>query len=129
MGAPHASVWWATLDAPPVARAPLDGDRDVDVAVVGAGFTGLWTALGLVRRDPHLRVVVLEADVAGAGASGRNGGWASALYPIEFARVAAEAGDDAMRRLRLALREAVVGLRDEADAEGIAFDYHRGGTV
>jgi glycine/D-amino acid oxidase-like deaminating enzyme len=129
VGAPHASVWWATLDAPPVARAPLDGDRDVDVAVVGAGFTGLWTALGLVRRDPHLRVVVLEADVAGAGASGRNGGWASALYPIEFARVAAEAGDDAVRRLRVALREAVVGLRDEAGAEGIAFDYHRGGTV
>jgi glycine/D-amino acid oxidase-like deaminating enzyme len=129
VGAPHASVWWATLPAPPAARAPLDGDRDVDVAVVGAGFTGLWTALGLVRHDPHLRVAILEADVAGAGASGRNGGWASALYPISFARVAAEGGHAAVAQLRTTLRAAVRGLHDTAAAEGIEFDYHRGGTV
>jgi glycine/D-amino acid oxidase-like deaminating enzyme len=129
VGAPHASLWWATLPEPPAARARLDSDRDVDVAVVGAGFTGLWTALSLVRHDPHLRVCVLEADVAGAGASGRNGGWASALYPVAFSRVAAAAGRDAMLRLRTTLREAVVGLHDEASDEGIGFDYHRGGTV
>jgi len=129
VGAPHASVWWATLPEPPAVRPPLDGDRDVDVAVVGGGFTGLWTALGLVRRDPTLRVVVLEADVAGAGASGRNGGWASALYPVSFSRVAAESGHEAMARLRATLRTAVRGLGEEAGAEGIDFDYHLGGTV
>ncbi len=129
MGAPHASVWWATLPEPPAVRAPLDADRDVDVAVVGAGFTGLWTALSLVRQDPHLRVCVLEADVAGAGASGRNGGWASALYPVPFSRVTAESGRDATLRLRAALRDGVTALRAVADEEGIGFDYHRGGTV
>jgi glycine/D-amino acid oxidase-like deaminating enzyme len=129
VGAPHASVWWSTLAEPPAARAALASDRDVDVAIVGAGFTGLWTALSLVRRDPHLRVVVLEADVAGAGASGRNGGWASALYPIAFSRVAAESGRDAMLALRTTLRDAVSGLHDVADDEGIEFDYRRGGTV
>ena len=129
MGAPHASAWWATLSEPPPVRRSLDGDRDVDVAIIGAGFTGLWTALALVRRDPTLRVVVLEADVAGAGASGRNGGWASALYPVGFPRVEADHGRAAMLALRATLRAAVAGLGDEAAAEGIEFDYHRGGTV
>ena len=58
---------------------------DVDVAVVGAGYTGLWTAYYLARADPTLRVVVLEREVAGFGASGRNGGWCSALFPASLA--------------------------------------------
>jgi glycine/D-amino acid oxidase-like deaminating enzyme len=129
VGAPHASVWWATLPSAPAPRPSLDGDRDVDVAIVGAGFTGLWTALHLVRCDPHLRVVVLEADVAGAGASGRNGGWASALYPVTFERVERESGREAMLALRSALRDGVTDLESLARDEGIEFDYHRGGTV
>jgi glycine/D-amino acid oxidase-like deaminating enzyme len=127
--APPPSAWWATLGEPPPVRPVLDGDRDVDVAVVGAGFTGLWCALGLVRRDPSLRVVVLEAAVAGFGASGRNGGWASALYPVAFDRVARAHGREAVAALRAALRDGVVDLEADAAAEGISFDYRRGGTV
>jgi glycine/D-amino acid oxidase-like deaminating enzyme len=56
-------------------RAPLPGNRDVDVAIVGAGFTGLWTAYYLLQASPSLEVAVLESDTAGFGASGRNGGW------------------------------------------------------
>src|SRR5690348_5846059 len=56
-------------------RAPLPGAIDVDVAVVGAGFTGLWSAYYLKKADPSLRVAVLEKDIASYGASGRNGGW------------------------------------------------------
>ena len=78
------SLWHDTLpdgdDLTP--RAPLPGDRDTDVAIVGAGFTGLWTALYLRRLDPSLRVTLVEAEVAGFGASGRNGGWCSALLPM-----------------------------------------------
>ena len=129
MTAPHASTWWATLDPTPPSRPALDGDRDVDVCVVGGGFTGLWAALSLVRRDPALRVAVLERDVPGAGASGRNGGWASALYPTPLEAVAGQHGHDAAVALRAALRHAVTGLYDEAAAEGIEFDYARGGTV
>jgi glycine/D-amino acid oxidase-like deaminating enzyme len=51
------------------------------VAIVGGGFTGLWTAYYLAEADPSLRVAVVEAEVAGFGASGRNGGWCSALFP------------------------------------------------
>ena len=55
---------------------------------MGAGFTGLWTAYYLARADPTLRIVVLEREVAGFGASGRNGGWCSALFPASVAWLA-----------------------------------------
>ena len=79
---PPQSLWWSTLDEPVEERPSLGSDIDADVAIVGAGFTGLWTARELKRRDPLLRIVVLEKSVCGFGASGRNGGWASALYPL-----------------------------------------------
>ena len=54
---------------------PLGGDTDVDVAIVGGGYTGLWSAYSLLRADPSLRVIVIEREMVGFGASGRNGGW------------------------------------------------------
>ncbi len=56
-------------------RAALPGDRQVDIAVVGAGFAGLWTAYYLLKANPSFRVVIIDAQTAGFGASGRNGGW------------------------------------------------------
>ncbi len=55
-------------------RPRLDGDREADVCIVGAGYTGLWTAYSLLRKDPGLDIVLLDAEFAGYGASGRNGG-------------------------------------------------------
>jgi monoamine oxidase len=69
------------------ARAALPGDRAADVVIVGAGFTGLWTAHSLLRLDPGLRVVVLERETAGFGASGRNGGWCVGEYSGPFTAV------------------------------------------
>src|SRR5688572_25964044 len=71
----------SSVDDSLMPRPPLPGDLDLDVAIVGAGFTGLWTAYYLAKADPSLRIAVLEAQVAGFGASGRNGGWCSALFP------------------------------------------------
>lgn len=70
------SLWWDQLDDELVGsrRAPLPGSTTTDVAIVGAGLTGLWTAYYLLRADPGRRVVLLEAQTAGFGASGRNGG-------------------------------------------------------
>jgi glycine/D-amino acid oxidase-like deaminating enzyme len=67
------SYWLDHL--PASARAELDGDRTADVVVIGAGFTGLWTAIELLEREPGLRIVVCEADTVGYGASGRGGGF------------------------------------------------------
>ena len=69
------SFWYADLGGLPTRRAPLDGDTTADVCIVGAGYTGLWSAWYLKRADPTLDVLVVEKDFAGFGASGRNGGW------------------------------------------------------
>ena len=83
-----SSLWWDLLDEQGPTRLGLSRSLDVDVAIVGGGLTGLWTAYQLKQRDPSLRVCVLEADVCGFGASGRNGGWVSALFSIHDAGLA-----------------------------------------
>jgi hypothetical protein len=87
----HVSHWLAKLPSP---RPALPGDRDADVCIVGAGYTGLWTAYYLKKADPALRITVLEARFAGFGASGRNGGWLSGLVPGDRHRMAARYGRD-----------------------------------
>jgi glycine/D-amino acid oxidase-like deaminating enzyme len=97
--------------------------------VVGAGFTGLWTALYLARADPTLRVTVVEAETAGFGASGRNGGWCSALFPASLDSLAKRSS----RAAALAQHEAMRGSVDEvlraAAEEGIDAHTAKGGTI
>ena len=76
--APAGGSYWFSSADPGAVRPALAGVERADVAVVGAGFTGLWTAIALLTADPSLRVVVLEADRVGCGASGRNGGFCAA---------------------------------------------------
>jgi len=125
---PH-SLWWSSLDQPVTPRPALSAHRDVDVAIVGGGYTGLWTARELVRRDPDLRVAVLEQSVCGFGASGRNGGWASALLPLSDETVVARWGHDAYHHLRHLLYEAVPALGAAAALDGIDAHFVQGGTL
>jgi len=111
------------------ARAPLDGDAEADVVVVGAGLTGLWTAYYLTEADPELRVVVVEREIAGFGASGRNGGWCSALFPVSAAAIAREHGEAAAQALRAAMRDTVVEVGGVAAFEEIDCDFAYGGTI
>jgi glycine/D-amino acid oxidase-like deaminating enzyme len=127
--APPRSLWWDTLDAVPEQRPALDGDRSVDVAIVGGGFTGLWTARELLVRDPSLSVLVIEAAVCGFGASGRNGGWASALFAKSDEAIAATHGRDAALAMRAAMRESIDAIGAAAVHDGIACDFVKGGTV
>ncbi|MBC7307645.1 MAG: FAD-dependent oxidoreductase, partial [Dietzia sp.] len=114
---------WFDQVGPQPRRDPLDGDADADVCVVGAGFTGLWTAHRLLVLDPSLRVLVLEAEHVGFGASGRNGGWASALFPVSTAALVRRHGRDAALAVRRAMRTAVRDLGEVTAAEGIQCDY------
>ena len=128
-GYQRLSLWWEAVPVPLPPRPALTEDLQVDVCIVGAGFTGLWTALSLARADPSLRVAVLEREVAGFGASGRNGGWCSALFATSDAALARRHGPDAMRAMRRAMQETVDVVGAAAAAEGIDCHFTKGGTV
>jgi glycine/D-amino acid oxidase-like deaminating enzyme len=123
------SLWHDTVDTDWTPRPALGGDTDVDVAIVGAGFTGLWTAYYLAQADPSLRITVLEAETAGFGASGRNGGWCSALFPASLPSLAARSGREAALSQHRAMRETVDEVAAAAAAEGIDADLAKGGTI
>ena len=123
------SLWHDTAGDDWSPREPLAGDRDADVAVVGAGYTGLWTAYYLARADPTLRIVVLEREVAGFGASGRNGGWCSALFPASVAWLARRYGEHAAVAQHRAMQAAVDEVGAAARREGIECAWSKGGTV
>jgi glycine/D-amino acid oxidase-like deaminating enzyme len=110
-------------------RPPLTSDLDVDVAIVGAGYTGLWTALYLRQADPSLRIAVFEKEIAGFGASGRNGGWCSALFSASREKVARARGRGSAIALQRAMFETVDEVGRAARAEGIDAHFVKGGTV
>jgi glycine/D-amino acid oxidase-like deaminating enzyme len=98
-------------------RPSLPGDADVDVAIVGAGYTGLWSAYYLSVAEPSLKIAVVEAEQVGFGASGRNGGWCSALLPMPAATMQA------------AMEATVDEVGRVAHIEGIDCHFAKGGTV
>ncbi len=122
------SLWHETADDDFAPRPALPGAATYDVVVVGAGFTGLWAAYYLLRADPTLRVAVLEQEVAGFGASGRNGGWASALFPTSWEVLARKSAGDALR-LHRAMQETVHEIGRVIEVEDIDAHHQRGGTI
>lgn len=123
----EVSWWWRDLGGPPEARHPLPGDIDVDVAIVGGGYTGLWTAYYLKTLQPDLRVAVLEQRFAGFGASGRNGGWLTNSVTGGRERYALSHGVDAANAQQRALNETVDEVIAVAGREGIDADIVKGG--
>lgn len=123
------SLWLDTLvNDPLTARPSLGTNVDVDVAIVGAGFTGLWTAYYLLKAEPSLRVALVESEIAGFGASGRNGGWCSALLPMSMETMAGTHGRDGAIAMQRAMNDTVVEVGRVARGEGIDCDFVHGGT-
>ena len=123
------SLWLDTVPGSLEPGPPLPGDRDVDVAIVGAGFTGLWTAYYLARADPRLRIAICEKEIAGFGASGRNGGWCSALFPASLAKLEQMAGRSQAIAMHRAMQQTVDEVGRAAAAESIDCHWAKGGTV
>ncbi len=110
-------------------RPPLKGDTSVDVAIVGGGFSGLWTAYYLAKVDPSIRVLVIERDYCGFGASGRNGGWAEGGLAVSAEKYASWSTMEAAKRLEDAVIDAVDEIGRVAEAESISCGYAKGGWI
>jgi glycine/D-amino acid oxidase-like deaminating enzyme len=125
----NLSLWLDNYPGSLEPRSKLPGDHDTDVAIVGAGFTGLWTAYYLRRLDPSLQVTVLEREIAGFGASGRNGGWCIGDLPASIERYARRSSLDDSLRLARAVFDAVDEVGRIAETERIDCGYTKGGAV
>lgn len=123
------SFWLETCGDDLTPRPPLDGSIDVDVAILGAGFTGLWTAYHLLKRQPTLKIAVVEAEIAGFGASGRNGGWCFSGFPVSPLTLIGRYGYDAARAVSLAMYESVDNVGQVCREEGIDAHYAKGGEL
>jgi glycine/D-amino acid oxidase-like deaminating enzyme len=124
------SLWHASL--PPEERIPrpaLDRDLAVDVAIVGAGYTGLWTAYALLQVDPTLRVAICERETAGFGASGRNGGWCSSFFAGSRDATERIAGRDGVIAMQRAMYGAIADVEAVVAREQIDCDWAHGGTL
>jgi glycine/D-amino acid oxidase-like deaminating enzyme len=120
---------WTTTAGPTKVRPSLRGDLTVDVAVIGAGYTGLWTAYYVASQAPDLRIAVIDAQTVGFGASGRNGGWCSATLPMSSAMIARRHGPDAAKKMREAMIDTVDEVGRIARRENIDCHYAKGGSI
>ncbi|MCX6363970.1 MAG: FAD-dependent oxidoreductase [Actinobacteria bacterium] len=124
------SFWLEDVPGELEPRPSLPGPTAVDVAIVGAGFTGLWTAYYLARADPRLRIAVIEKEIAGFGGSGRNGGWCSASHTgISHDYILKKDGRDAARAVQQAMFATVDEVGDIVAREGIDCDYLKAGEL
>jgi len=101
----------------------------VDVAILGGGYTGLWTAYYLLRSNPGLRVAVVEREIVGYGASGRNGGWCSPRFPVSAGMMTRRYGAEAARAVLMALQSAVDAIRAVCEEEAIDACFRASGTL
>jgi glycine/D-amino acid oxidase-like deaminating enzyme len=123
------SFWLEDAGEPLTPRPALQRSCDVDIAILGAGYTGLWTAYYLLRENPGLRVAIVESEIAGYGASGRNGGWCSPRFPLSAGAMTQRYGAEAARAVLLSLQSAVEEIRDACERESIDACFRPSGTL
>ncbi len=123
-----AHGYWLEEAGPVAPRPALAEPVEADVVVVGGGYLGLWTAWNLLEHDPELHVVVLEADRCGHGPSGRNGGFATALWD-DLPELRSGYGDAAALELARASSAAVAGLGQWCSDQGVDAWYRRRGHL
>jgi glycine/D-amino acid oxidase-like deaminating enzyme len=120
--------YWLTQAGAPAPADPLDGVETADLAIVGAGYSGLWTALLAKERDPHLDVVIVEAGTAGWAASGRNGGFCAASLTHGFENGASRFPDEMDTLLELG-RDNLDEIEATIARHGIDCDFRRTGEL
>ena len=123
------SFWLETAGDNLVPRPALQHSSAVDVAILGGGYSGLWTAYYLLRANPGLQVAILEKEIVGFGASGRNGGWCSSRFPVTPAVLQERYGTEAARQLALAMFASMEEVGRICTEEAIPADFRKGGIL
>jgi glycine/D-amino acid oxidase-like deaminating enzyme len=123
-----SSIYWLETSHRPL-RPSLTGTVDVDVAIVGGGFTGLWTAYQLLVAEPSLRIAVLEQEQVGFGASGRNGGFAMTLLDMSLSHLRRNHGDGAAKAAHDAVATSVEEIGATVAERGIDCEWVHGGLM
>jgi glycine/D-amino acid oxidase-like deaminating enzyme len=123
------SFWLEDAGEALTPRPALQRSGEVDVAILGGGYSGLWTAYYLLRANPGLRVAVVEREIAGYGASGRNGGWCSPRFPVSPGTMIRRYGVAAARAVPVALQSAVDEIREVCERESIDACFRACGTL
>lgn len=121
------SFWLQSIGADPV-TAPLTGQQQCDIVIVGGGYAGLWTALRIREQEPNARITILEADFCGSGASGRNGGQVHSWY-AEIDMLRDLVGDEDARMLCQATCDAIDELKALQDCGTIDMDLRLDGWL
>ena len=116
------SFWYADIGLPKTLRPNLTENTQADVAIVGAGFTGLWTAYYLKKTNPALNVLVIEKEFAGFGASGRNGGWCMGTFAWNHAAYARATSRSAVLEMVRELETTVPEITRVCAEQGIDAD-------
>lgn len=122
-----AVYWLETSRADP--RPTLQGRHRVDVAIIGGGYTGLWTAYHLLGSEPSLEVAIVESESVGFGASGRNGGFAMTLLDMSLALLRRNHGDEAARAAHNAVAASVDEIGATIEREGLECEWRHGGLM
>ncbi|MES2142780.1 MAG: FAD-binding oxidoreductase [Pseudomonadota bacterium] len=120
----NVSFWYADIGLP-FRRAPLSGDTTADICIIGAGYTGLWTAHYLKAAAPDLDVLIVEKDFAGFGASGRNGGWLTGGFAWNHSRYLKSSSEAQVRAMVHAMNGTVDEVIRVAEGAGIDADILR----
>ncbi|MFZ2228580.1 MAG: FAD-dependent oxidoreductase [Candidatus Nanopelagicaceae bacterium] len=121
------SLWWSDINRPEF--SPGDIDRRWDVLIVGGGFSGLWSAHRLITNDPSLKIAIVEKDQVGSGASGRNGGWASALYPVSDETLLTRCSQSQVDQLHKSLKAAIDEMGEFIEKSKIDCGFRKSGTL
>jgi glycine/D-amino acid oxidase-like deaminating enzyme len=121
-------VFWCDRDDAPEPAPALDGNITADLTVIGGGYTGLWAAIQALEEEPDLRVVVVEAERCGYGASSRNGGFCDRSLTHGLSNALSHWPDDTETLIRLG-RENLDGIEASVDRYQIMADFRRAAEV
>lgn len=119
------SYWYADMGGIPAPRPPLPGQTDADVAIVGAGYTGLWAAYYLQQLRPELRIIIIEREFAGFGGSGRNGGQLLGGFGWDREKYLQTSCREDVMAMERAMADCVDEVIHVAAKEGIEADIKR----